>query len=98
MKDDPNINEPKDLHTEVPLSQQSDNDDLKGLLEKFGVEKGLKFDKTKVPTIRETDDDVPNNKQFDMDAMLKEFAEKTLKANKDESNTNNSNDKSKTEL
>lgn len=75
---DPNANEPKELNTEIPLSQQSDGDDLKTLLEKFGVERGMKFDKTKIPEIRETDDDVPNNKKFDMDELLKEFAKKTL--------------------
>jgi len=72
LREDPNYNAPKHSTIEVQLSQETTEEDLKELLQKLGVERDLVFHKERLPVIYEEDDDRPNNKQFDVDAIIKE--------------------------
>lgn len=68
---DPNYNAPKDSVIDVLMAQAAITDDIVALLKKFGVERSDKFDETVIPLFRESDDDVPNNKKFDIEEFLK---------------------------
>lgn len=73
LREDPTFNQPKESYIDVQLSQASDADDLRVLLDKMGVERGLTFAQGKVPEFRETEDEVRVNNKYKLDDVLADF-------------------------
>jgi len=72
---DPNYYQPKKSYVDVPLSKATSSQDIKDLLERFGVQRSFTPDESRVFTIQETADEPSgrDSPSFDLDEMLNEL-------------------------
>lgn len=73
LEKNPNYYDPVGDVTEVLLARETTTQDIKDLLAKFNIQRGLTFDISKRPVIHETGDSDPNERKFSHDDVLRDL-------------------------